>query len=273
MLWPFISIVLLILSLVVAGVVLARKVSQLRIIDVASIPSERMKRVKEQIILQKFERIGSERMGAAAKVARHGVTAASKVGRRAVQKLYAMEQYYQKLKHSAPDGSHAVNPETVKRLLEEAENLVSEEEYIPAEKRYIEVISHNPKHVKAYEGLGNLYLANKQYAQARETLLFTQRLSKDDPSVQISLADVEIAEGNTRKAVDYLRNVVALRPGNPKFLDLYIESALEVRLTIDAQKGIALLRESNPDNQKIPDFEERLAALIPKPSQPEEPLV
>jgi len=273
MLWPIVSLVLLSLSLVIAGVVLARKVSQLRMIDVASIPSERVKRVKEQIILQKFERIGAQKMGAAAKVARQGVSSVSKVGRRAVQKLYAMEQYYQKLKHSAPDGSHAVNADTIKRLLEEAENLVSEEEYIPAEKRYIEVISHNPKHVKAYEGLGNLYLANKQYAQARETLLFTQRLSKDDPSVQMSLADVELAEGNTRKAVDYLRNVVALRPGNPKFLDLYIESAIEVRLTIDAQKGIALLKESNPDNQKIPDFEARLAKLIPKPSQPAEPLV
>ena len=273
MLWPILSLIVLVISLVVAGVVLARKIPQLKVIDVDSIPSERTKRVKEQIILQKFERIGAQKAGAIAKVGRQGVTAVSKAGRRAVQKLYALEQYYQKIKHSAPDGSHAVNADTIKRLLEEAENLVSEEEYIPAEKRYIEVISHNPKNVKAYEGLGNLYLANKQYAQARETLLFTQRLSKDDPSVQMSLADVELGEGNTRKAVDYLRNVVALRPGNPKFLDLYIESALEVRLTIDAQKGIALLRESNPDNQKIPDFEARLAKLIPKPSQPEEPLV
>lgn len=271
--WFSLSLLVLIGSLATIVGVLVLKISQLRMIDTESIPTERVKRIKEQIILQKFERIGAQKLGVAAKVARQAVTSVSKTGRRAVQKLYAMEQYYQKLKHAAPDGAHAINPETVKRLLDEADDLVRQEEYIPAEKRYIEIISHNPKHVKAYEGLGNLYLLNKQLSQARETLLFTLRLSPEDPSVYMSLSEVEQDDGNERKATEYLRKVVALRPTSPKFLDRYIESALASQSSEDAQKGLALLKEANPENQKIPEFEERIKELTGESSQPDEPLV
>jgi len=273
MLWPLISVLIIIFSLGVVVWVLFRKVAQVRMIDVASIPTERTKRLKEQIILQKFERVGAEKFGVVAKAARHGVTAASKVGRRAVQRLYAMEQYYQKLKHVPMEGPHAVDPETIKRLIAEAEDLVRHEEYIPAEKRYIEVISHNPKHVKAYEGLGNLYLANKQYVQARETLLFTLRISPDDASVHMSLAEVELAEENVKKAVEHLRRCVELRPANPKFIDRYIEASFLAKLPEDAKKGIALMKETNPENQKIAEFEERLADMDGNSSQATEPLV
>lgn len=273
MIWPILSLIVLALSAATIVALLARKATQVRMIDVESIPTERTRRLKEQIILQKFERVSAEKLGTVSKAARQGVSAASKIGRRAVQKLYAMEQYYQKLKHSPPEGGHAVDPETIKRMLEEADALMREGETIPAEKRYIEIISHNPKHVKAYEGLGNLYLENKQYAQARETLLFTRRLSPDDISVHISLAEVEQGDGNPKKAVEYLRKVVELRSTNPKFLDRYIEASLEARLPEDARKGIAILKESNPENHKIADFEERAAALDTHSSQPPEPLV
>ncbi len=272
MLWPILSLVVLLASLGVAGFVLRRKIPQLRIIDVAAIPTERAKLLKEQIILQRFERVGAEKFGTVAKAARQGVTVASKIGRRAVQRLYAMEQYYQKLKRSPADAG-SVDVETMKRLLDEADDLVREEEYIPAEKRYIEIISHSPKHVKAYEGLGNLYLKSGQYPQARETLLFTLRLSPDDASVHMSLAQVEIEDNNPRKAVEYLRKAVELRKANPKFIDLYIETALEASLLDDARKGVALLKEANPENQKITEFEERLASASGNSSQPAEPLL
>lgn len=272
MLWPTISIIFLTLSVAIIAAVLWRKAPQLRMIDVSAIPTERARRLKEQIILQKFERMGAEKFGVVTKTARHGITAASKVGRRAVQRLYAMEQYYQKLKRVSSD-SGSVDSETVKRLLGEAESLVREEEYIPAEKRYIEIISHSPKHVKAYEGLGNLYLKSGQLTQARETLLFTLRLSPDDASVHMSLAQVEIEDRNPRKAVDHLRRAVELRKANPKFIDLYIETSLEAGMGEDARKGLALLKEANPENQKIAEFEKRLAAVSTDPSQPEGPLV
>jgi len=253
-----IPLILLVIGLFAVLFSLWRKIPQLRVIDIASIPTERVKKVKEDIIMQRFQRMGSEKLGGVAKAGFGVWTGVSKAGRRAVQRLYKLEQYYQKLKHAPTEGVHAIDPDTVKRMLDEAEALVREDEFIPAEKRYIEVISHHPKMVEAYEGLGNLYLKNKQYAQARETLGFTLRLSPNDASVHMSLADLEASERNLKKAVEHLRESVRIRPNNPKYLDTYIETAFEAGMLEDANKGVARMKEANPENQKIAEWEGRL---------------
>jgi tetratricopeptide (TPR) repeat protein len=255
------------IPLVVMGVVLARRLPQLRVLDVGTLSEERAKKVKEAIILQRFDRLRSEKLGTVSKAAAGGVKAISDLGRRATQRLYRLEQYYQRLKSHSASAGHASDPETIKRLLDEAAAFVKEGEFIQAEKRYIEVVSHNPKNVDAYEGLGNLYFKNKQYDQSREALAFALRLAPDDASVHMSLADLDLAEGKPAAAVAHLRESVEKRPANPKYLDSYIEASLAAKLREDAQKGIARLKAANPENQKIGEFEERLAALPPNPSQ------
>lgn len=260
MLWWLVPLIIIVLSLGVAVLTLWKKIPQLRKLDVESIPKEQMRKMKEKIIMQRFERMRSDKLGGVGKAAGAAVKGASKLGRRAVQRLYAMEQYYQKVKQEA-DGESVSDPETVKRLLNEAEELVREEEYIPAEKKYIEVISHNPKNINAYEGLGNLYLKNKSYEQARETFMFTLRIAPDDASVNMSMAELETALKNHAKACEFAKKAVDKRPANPKYLDMYIESALAAKLFAEAQEGIGLLEKANPENQKIGEFKERLREL------------
>ena len=91
--WIF--FVLILAALVVIGVVVSRKVPQLRVIDVDSIPKERERKVKETLILQKFRRTSGVKLQGTAKAATAVVSAVSRQGRRAVQKLYRLEQYYQ----------------------------------------------------------------------------------------------------------------------------------------------------------------------------------
>lgn len=261
-----VPLVVLVVALAVAGVILGMKIPQLTVIDVDAIPEERVKRVKADLIRQRVERLGSSKFGVVVKAGNAAVTGVSKAGRRAVQRLYKLEQYYQKLKQNPSEGAHAVNPAATRKLLDEAEALVREEEFIPAEKKYIEVISHNPKLAEAYEGLGNLYLKNKSYGQARETLDFTLRLSPEDASVHVSLADLEVAEDNPKAALRHLREAVRIRANNPKYLDRYIETSLELGETEDAKKGISRMKEVNPENQAISEWEERLAQLT-DPSQ------
>lgn len=230
---------------------------QLRVINVDSIPKERARKIKEQIILQKFQRASGKKMkGVSVFFLMTGRTI-SRAGRRAVQRLYALEQYYQKLKRSASEGHHAYDAETIHRLIEDAETLVQKDELIPAEKIYIDIISHNPKSVDAYEGLGNLYLGNSQFDQARETLQFTLRLSPSDASVLVSLAQLELKLDQPKSALTHLKKAIQKRPKNPKYLDLYIEVSLKAGSLKDASDGIKRLKEVNPENQKIQDFEER----------------
>ncbi|MBU0645945.1 tetratricopeptide repeat protein [Patescibacteria group bacterium] len=269
-LWWLIPVIIIVLSLGVIIVVFWEKLPQLRKLDVESIPKEQMRQMKEKLIMQRLDRMRSNKLGGVGKAAGVAVKGVSKLGRRAVQRLYALEQYYQKVKQET-DGEGTTDPETVKRLLNEAEELVRAEEYIPAEKKYIEVISHHPKNVAAYEGLGNLYLEIKSYDQARETFLFTLRIAPDDASVNMSMAELETDLKNHAKACEFAKKAVDKRPGNPKYLDMYIESALAAKLFAEADQGIELLEQVNPENQKIGDFKERLQGL--RDSAGEKPFV
>jgi tetratricopeptide (TPR) repeat protein len=253
----YVTLIIIVGLLIVIGVVVIKKIPQLRIIDVTSIPKERVRQVKEQLILQKFNRKGGAKLRSVGKSTATAMRGISKVGRRAVQRLYKMEEYYQKLKHTASEGQHAYSNETIYKLLAEAETLVKAEEYIPAEKLYIDIISHNPKSVDAYEGLGNLYIDSKQHEQARETLRFALKLAPMDASVNVSLGELEMAEGNAKVALGHFKKAIEKRTKNPRYLDYYIEAALQAGSLKDARQGIKALKEVNAENKKIKEFERR----------------
>jgi len=253
--WIF--LILILGALGVIGFVLYRKFPQLRVIDVDSIRKERERKVKEQLILSKFQRTGGAKLQKVAKASSGAVYSISRHGRRAVQKLYRLEQYYQKLKHSSNEGMHSYSNETIRTRLEEADALIKQEEYIPAEKIFIDIISHNPKSVDGYEGLGNMYLTSGQLDQARETFMFALRLSPDDASVNVSLGEIELKQGEPKHALPYFRKAVERRSKNPRYLDYLIDVALQVGSLKDARKGIQTLKEVNPENKKIEEFEAR----------------
>jgi predicted Zn-dependent protease len=248
-------ITLIVLSLLVMTVVVVRKLPQLRVIDVASIPKERERQVKEQIILSKLQRTGGVKLQSITRFMVSALKEISRYGRRAVQRLYRLEQYYQRLRRTASEGTHSYTEEQIEGRLEEAQKLIDQDEFIPAEKIFIDVISHNPKSVDAYEALGNMYIESGQVEQARETLQFTLRLSPNDASVHVSLAELETKLGKSKQALTYLRRAVEKRPKNPRYLDFYIEAALATGSLKDARKGILALKDVNPENQKIEEFE------------------
>jgi tetratricopeptide (TPR) repeat protein len=268
-----IAFVISVLSVLTIAVVLALKIPRLRVIDVSSIPQEKTRVLKEKLIMEKLTRVGRSKLGVVARASAVAARGASRVGRRAVQRLYAIEQYYQKLNRIATEGQYAYSQETIKKLTDDAEKLIREEEYIPAEKIYIDIISHNPKNVGAYEGLGNMYLDKGEFDQAKETFRFTLRLSPNDASVNVSMAELERKLNNPKAALEYLRKAVGKRSKNPKYLDFYIEAGFAAGSLKDIRNGITLLQKVNPENQKIAEFEERFQKLkdeyIAKTSQSE----
>lgn len=262
-------------ALLVIVVVVLRKIPQLRVIDISSIPKERQRQKKEELILSKFQRKSSARMKRVGKVSKGVVDSVSKQGRRAVQRLYRLEQYYQKLKRAADEGMHQYSDEVIRARMEEAQGFIKQGEFIPAEKIFIDIISHNPKSADAYEGLGNMYLQAGQLEQATETLLFALRLSPDDASVNVALAEIALKQDEPGRALPYLRKAVEKRSKNPRYLDYYIDVALQVGSLKDAREGIKSLKEVNPENKKIEEFEARFqkkkAAYVNKTSSTQKP--
>lgn len=256
-----VPLALLVVSGFTAGFLALRKVPHLRVMETDSAAGARSRQVKEALILDRFARLRHEKLGRLGRLVADAGAGVVRLGRQAVQRLYRQEQYYQRLKRAPAHDASPMGPGAVRPMLDEAAAFLRAKEPIQAEKKYIEAISLSPKCAEAYEGLGNLYLEVKQLAQAREALAFALRLSPSDASVHMSLADVDLAEGKVQAALAHLRESVEKRPNNPKYLDRYVETALAAKERKDAERGIGRLKEANPENQKIPEFEQRLEAL------------
>ena len=259
MIW--IPIVIILVSFAVVVWIVWKKLPQVRAVDVSAIPSEHERKIKEQIIMKKLQRFGGTKLGKFSALVCALAKGVFKYGRRLVQKLYRLEQYYKKANSTSSERFVKYSDEMVREMVEAAWKQIEKEEYIPAEKILIDIISHNPKSVVGYENLGNMYIRSGQYEQAMETLKFALRISPEDASVNVSIAELEMKLGNQKNALTYLRCAVEKRPKNPRDLDYYIDIALGVGALKDARQGLSLLKEVNPENQKIDEFEKRFAEL------------
>jgi tetratricopeptide (TPR) repeat protein len=259
MLFWLIPIILLIASLIVVAVVVIRKIPQLRVTNVTVLPEEKIRRVKDLILERRFQRMMKKKFAFLLKLGAKFWSEGNRYGRRLVQKVYSIEQYYRKMqKEVAPISADL---EVVRKMMEEAKELVEQGEYFGAEKKYIEILSQHPKHVKAYEALGHLYLLDRKLEQARETLAFALKLNPDDASVHAALGELETREGKAAAALNEFAKAAAIRPNSPRYLDFLIEAAVAAGNAAEAQRGLNKLKEVNPENRKLAEFEERITAL------------
>lgn len=237
-----------------------RHFSELRVLNIETDAKLQTQRKKEELILNRLSR-GEGVVGRVLKSMEHVGTLIRRVGRRAVHRLKDLETHYQDLKRK----SHApqiASTEELTKALEEAYELVRQEAWVQAEKKYIEIISLDAKNVKAYEYLGRLYTKMKQFDQAEQCLRFATKLRADDASVRASLGELYLLEEQWTRALEELGKAIEKRPNNPKYLDRYVEAALMLKDRVKAQTALDQLKESNPENQKITEFEERLSSLI-----------
>lgn len=255
-----IASVVFFLSLAVLAAIAVRHLSELRVLNIETDVRAKSDKKKEELILGRLFS-GS---APSAKLLRAFKSVASELrrsGRRTVHRLRALESHYQDLKRK---GAHAgsLSSDELIRALDEAAELARKEEWTQAEKKYIEIISFNPKEVKAYEHLGRLYTKMKQFDQAEQCLRFAAKLRPADASVRASLGELYMGEEQWTRALEELGRAIEKRPGNPKYLDRYIETALALKDALKARMALMQLKESNPENQKIAEFEERIQGLL-----------
>ncbi len=257
------NIILIGLLVVCVGIVVwlgVKKLPELRVVDPASSKEAKEKEIKQTILRKRLERIGGEH---AAALKRNVFVPVGRGMQNAVRrmagKLTAIERKYAERQKGGGEKLH--NPEVLRALVREAEELMDDERYEVAEKKLIEVVSHDPKNIPAYERLGHLYLQTKDFAGARETFQFLTRLSPKDASVLASLGEVADAEGRLEDAKGFYKQALDLSPKNPKYIDFYISAVIAVGDVHEATTALEHLREVNPDNQKIPEFEETIEAI------------
>lgn len=254
-----IIIVILVISLGTLAWLGVRKLPQLRVVDPGSSKEAKAREMKQNILQKRVERLGSERM----QTLKRDVflplgSRLQEAVRRAAGKLTALERKYAE-RQKGVQTIH--NPEVLRTLVQEAEALTNEGRYEAAEKKLIEVVSHDPKNIPAYERLGRLYLSTKDFSGAKETFMFLNKLSPKDASVLASLGEVAEAQGDMAGAMKHYKQALDVSPHNPKYLDFYVEAAIANNDVTEATMTLDHLREVNPGNQKIEEFEARITEV------------
>lgn len=208
------------------------------------------------------------------------------------------QRYRQKIQEIEPQGENEVEKKRVV-LLQEAQQHLEREQLKEAESKYIEAISLDHKFREAYSGLAEVYLRMKDFIHAKEVYQYLLRMKDTDDAVygglgkiatqqgdlkeaeqdylksislnsevasyHVALGEVYRAMGNQRRALGCFREAIKLEPNNPRHLDLVIEAALQVADKQVASEYYAKLKEVNPDNEKLPELEERIKELSSRP--------
>lgn len=175
---------------------------------------------------------------------------------------------------------------TMADFLAQAEEALGQEKYSEAEAAYLEVIKLDPQQLSAYQGLGEVYLEQRDFEAAREVYEFLLKHGRAATS-SIGLARVASGQGRLEEARDeyigalqltsaaqprlelaqilrqmgnytetlkYLKEAKKIEPNNPKILDFYIEVSILNGQLIQARDGLEALKLANPENQKISEF-------------------
>jgi tetratricopeptide (TPR) repeat protein len=280
--YNIIPLVLILLSLAVIIVVIARKFAVLANLNIQTIQAEREAKFKEQIISNRLKRIilkWQSRVKRA--IAPIGENTAS-FFRWFYNKLWEVKNSYM---HETPldqAGSTAM----VDKLFNEADELWRAGRLQEMEKKLIEVISCEPKCIRAFRELGGVYLEQKSYHEAEETFKHALKLIDDwasenllttaggsdkaaekfDPEnqragVYFDLTLVYKAQEQYDAAIIAAKKALLAEPNNPRYLDTMLELSIIKKDKIPAIDYFDKLLKVNPENNKLEDFKKQIELL------------
>lgn len=260
------SVILLILGIIsalagagVIGWILFRRIPSVALIDVKNLPVDKAAKKKEEIIADRIVRTAVAKSVPVRKVVSAAWEWLRERFRSLAHKAFELERKSERVARAQWDALTAST--RMHALMREGDQLVKEDKFPEAEKRYIEALSIEQKNPKLYEKLGRLYLRNKQYDQARDTFRFASRLSPNDASVVASLGEVAMAREEYSDAVTYFQHAVSLRPRSPRYLDFFLEACIAGGNQPMAREALSQLSMVNPDNAKLPDFDRRIKGM------------
>lgn len=182
------------------------------------------------------------------------------------------------------------------KLLEEADEYRRAENFEPAEKNYVEIISLDPKNVNAYIGLGKLYFRENKFKESVEAtryvvekldataelawaflgrslealddyaaaaVAFSKALALNSAMVKrwVDLGDCYRELGDLNQALDAYKKAAELEPLNPRVLDHLVEISIQSGDKRFASEAIAQLQIANPENQKLVEWGARIAEM------------
>ena len=295
-----IALAILIISMIGLAIVVVRKFPLLAAADVKTVQGTVEKRKRSLI----EERLRRKVTGVFGKISMVKTPLASTAGRfwdATRKRLLDLEHEYKV--RSLPVFLSRRQRQRVDKdialILQQAQALFDDHEYAAAEEKVMQAVRFEPRSVPAFDFLGRLYLATKQYSHAKEVFQYLLKLTGESDAIyeHLSVADqaagdLDAAKDDLQHAVDLNRTVAQyhlelaqvytelqeggqafssiqeaarLEPNNPKILDQYVEICIAAHKKQFAEDAVARIAETNPDNGKLVEWREKIAALDERP--------
>ncbi|MBI5077548.1 tetratricopeptide repeat protein [Candidatus Falkowbacteria bacterium] len=278
MVLDIILISVVVLSLAGVIFIVVRKVPQLRVLDVETVPATQVNRVRERILLERMKRQTAK----SKELIKKGTVPVANFVKIFFQNIWKkcleLERFYQK--ESDKNKPPCAKDLSVKlaHLLEQAENCVKTENLNEAEKTYIDIISFDAKNINAYRGLAEIYSRKKEYKEALETRQFILKIlqkGKRGRAEENKTAErvAEIAEAifdigvvysqmeNFIEAKENFGKALELEPNNPKYLDQMIQINIMLRDKNSGEEMLSRLSAVNPENQKLKEYQNKIEQI------------
>jgi len=286
---------IIIICLVIIIIVVVRKFPQLSQLDVKTIPQAREEQAKKRIIKEKLERDLLVQMRKGAKKLRPLLNKLILGFKNIFDRTLALERSYrQKLEPKTPQEQEKVDVKT-DDLVKAGVKLLAEEKFSEAEKKFIDALTLDANDTEAYQGLGELYWQQGKLKEAKQTFEHILRLNADSYDAHSYLGNISLKEGNLEEAREHhqksieldsqaavhyldlaevcrqlddleeafncLEKAVGLEPNNPRNLDAFIDLSIMMGKKKEAREALRTLKEVNPENQKIKEFESRIRKI------------
>ncbi len=282
------------LAFSVIAFVIASHWKEIRLLDPRSIKEERQKEERTKLMTRRFDRVNADRLASWQRFGRAIARKTKESYKRTEARLQSFDNLYRKVK--SPFAAMAPSQrERIKTLLTESRSLIRDLKWADAERRLLEVLSLDQRQLDAYKLLGNMYLRQKLYPQARETFEFLVKTRKADDSTYAGLAEIAESEGNFQiaeamlvKAVEasprqphrhaelaafyikrespekawlYAKRASELESGSAKYLELSLETAILLGDRKEARARYNRLRLLSDDPARFQSFKDRIEAI------------
>ena len=283
------------LALIVVIVIVLRHWEDVRLLDPTSLKEEQERMQRHELIERRFERVSAEVSMPFKRVSRSAVHAMRGAYRKAHRNLRKLEQVYHKATKPLAAMAAPSTKDRIKILLGEARSLSRDLKWAEAERRLLDVLQLDAKQIDAYKLLGQIYLKQKLYPQAKETFDFLYKSKKADDAVLAALAEIAEAEGNLPqaehmrllaveasprqafrhaelaelyldrnlggKAWQAAKKATELEPGSAKYLELSLEAAIAAHQKEEALLRLDKLRLLLDDHAKFQNWKEKIAGM------------
>jgi Tfp pilus assembly protein PilF len=149
----------------------------------------------------------------------------------------------------------------VTKLIEMGKEFMDKNNLVEAERSFIEAISLDHQNQEAYKNLADVYVLQKNWEHAKESLEFLLKLDPQNVQHHLGLSHVCKQLDQMKEALEHAKTAVELSPNDPKNLNELLELSFMFGQKYTAKKTLDKLKEVNPENQRIPEWEEKLKQM------------